>query len=161
MWSNATQWSNQTLPVANQNVTIPYQWNLVLDIDPPILKYVEINGILIFDKTRDNKFQAYYIWVKQGIIQIGNSTNPFTRKANIILHSAKDDNYLVIDPDASGNKMLAVTGGLEFYGIEPQTAWTKLTETASINSTQIKVILTAGWSVGDEIVIAPSYAGRK
>jgi hypothetical protein len=31
--------------------------------------------------------------------------------------------------------MLAVTGGLEFYGIEPQTAWTKLTQTASINST--------------------------
>jgi hypothetical protein len=57
--------------------------------------------------------------------------------------------------------MLAVTGGLEFYGIEPQTAWTKLTETAFINSTQIKVISAAGWSVGDEIVIAPSYAGRK
>ncbi len=126
MWSNATQWPNQTLPVANQNLTIPYQWNLILDIDPPILKNVLINGILIFDKNRDNIFQAYNIWVKQGIIQIGNLTNPFTKKANIILHGAKDDNYLVIDPDTSGNKMLAVTGGLEFYGREPQTAWTKL-----------------------------------
>jgi hypothetical protein len=57
--------------------------------------------------------------------------------------------------------MLAVTGGLEFYGIQPQTAWTKLTQTSSINSTQIKVISADGWSVGDEIVIAPSYAGRK
>ena len=64
MWSNATQWPNQTLPVANQNVTIPYEWNLVLDIDSPILNYVEINGILIFDRSRDNTFQARYIWVK-------------------------------------------------------------------------------------------------
>jgi hypothetical protein len=107
------------LPAANQNVTIPYEWNLVLDIDPPILNYVEINGILIFDRSRDNTFQAHYIWVKQGIIQIGSATSPFAKKANIILHGAKNDSYLVVDPDASGNKMLAVNGGLEFYGIEP------------------------------------------
>ena len=91
----------------------------MLDIDSPILNYVEINGILIFDRSRDNTFQARYIWVKQGIIQIGSATSPFTNKANIILHGAKNDSYLVVDPDASGNKMLVVTGGLEFYGIEP------------------------------------------
>jgi hypothetical protein len=76
------------------------------------LKYVEINGILIFDRTRDNKFEAHYIWVKQGIIRIGAADSPFTKNANIILHGGKNDSYLVIDPDASGNKMLAVTGGL-------------------------------------------------
>jgi hypothetical protein len=100
------------LPTANQNVTIPYEWNLVLDIDPPILYYVEVNGILIFDRSRDNIFQAHYIWVKQGIIQIGSNTSAFTKQANIILHGAKNDSYLVVDPDASGNKMLAVTGGI-------------------------------------------------
>lgn len=57
--------------------------------------------------------------------------------------------------------MLAVTGGLEFYGIQPQTAWTKLTQTALINATQINVISAAGWKVGDKIVIAPSYSGQK
>lgn len=36
-WSNATQWPNGALPSADQNVTIPYEWNLVLDVDPPRL----------------------------------------------------------------------------------------------------------------------------
>lgn len=57
--------------------------------------------------------------------------------------------------------MLAVTGGIEFYGIQPQTSWTKMTEIASVGATQIKVISTAGWKVDDKIIIAPSYAGRK
>lgn len=93
-------------------MTIPYEWNVVLDIDPPILNYVEINGILIFDKLRNNTFQANYIWVKQGIIRIGDESSPFPNLANIILHGGKNSSYLVVDPDASGNKMLAVTGGL-------------------------------------------------
>jgi hypothetical protein len=32
--------------------------------------------------------------------------------AEIVLHGKKEDSFLVIDPDASGNKLLAVTGGL-------------------------------------------------
>lgn len=130
-------------------------------MDPPIFKKVEINGVLIFDRTRDNTFQAYYIWVKQGIIRIGSEDSPFAKQATIILHGAKNDSYLVIDGDASGNKMLAVTGGLEFYGVQPQTAWTRLTATATIGATQISVASAAGWKVDDKIVIAPSYSGRK
>ena len=43
----------------------------------------------------------------------------------------------------------------------PQTVWTRLVETASVGATTIKVQSAAGWSVGNKIVIAPSYAGRK
>lgn len=71
LWSNVSQWPGQVLPGSGQNVTIPYEWNLVLDIDPPVFNYVKINGILIFDRSRDNKFEANYIWVNQGIIRIG------------------------------------------------------------------------------------------
>ena len=41
---------------------------------------------------------------------------PYNQYANIILHGEKDDFKMVIDKSASGNKMLAVTGGLELYG---------------------------------------------
>lgn len=57
--------------------------------------------------------------------------------------------------------MLAVTGGLEFYGKQPQTAWTKLIQTAQVGANQIKVISAGDWKVGDHLVIAPSYSGRK
>lgn len=45
-------------------------------------------------------------------MRIGDEDSPFTNNANIILHGTKNSTYLTIDPDASGNKMLAVTGGL-------------------------------------------------
>ena len=148
------------MPVAGQNVTIPYEWNLLLDVDPPILGTVKINGILKFDATRDNKFEAHYIWINQGSLEVGKSNLPFTKKANIILHGNKEDSYMVIDPDASGNKMLAVTGSLELYGKVPSTVWTRMTQTASAGQSVINVQSTSGWESGDWIVIAPSYAGR-
>lgn len=64
LWSNASQWPNQLLPQDGQDVMIPYEWNLILDIDPPILNFVEIYGVLNFDRGRDNLFRAHYIWVR-------------------------------------------------------------------------------------------------
>ena len=149
LWSNASQWPEERLPVEGENVTIPYEWNLVMDIDPPKIEYLKVNGILIFDRARDNKLEAHYIWVSQGIIRIGSADSPFMNQAEIVLHGEKDDKYLVIDPDASGNKMLAVTGGLEFYGVIPDTVWTRMVEIAVAGANQIKVSAASGWSVGD------------
>ena len=73
LWSNVTQWPNGVLPIAGNNVTIPYEWNLVLDVSPPALAYVTINGLLTFKKM-DLTFQAKTIWVNQGGIYIGKST---------------------------------------------------------------------------------------
>lgn len=47
------------------------------------------------------------------------------------------------------------------YGKVPESVWTRLTETATINSTTLKVVSASGWAIGDTILIAPSYAGRK
>ena len=82
---------------------------------------------MIFDVTKNHTFQAHYIWVKRGIMRIGTPQNPYTNKATIVLHGEKDARYLVLDPDASGNKMLAVTGELQFYGNATDNVWTKLT----------------------------------
>lgn len=111
-------WPGGVLPAEGENVTIPYEWRVKLDVEPPILNYLHINGILRFDPDRDDTvLQAHYIWVSQGILQAGTEDEPYTSNINIILHGEKDDNYLVLDPAASGNKMLAVTGGLELYGV--------------------------------------------
>ncbi len=52
-----------------------------MDQDPPLLNYLEVQGNLIFDKSRDNRLQAHYIWVSQGNITIGSAESPFTNKA--------------------------------------------------------------------------------
>ncbi len=116
VWSNATQWPNQVLPPSNSRVEVPYEWNLLLDMSTPVLNYLEINGNLIFDNSQNITLQGQYIWVKKGTIRIGSENAPYSQYANIILHGEKDDFQMVIDKSASGNKILAVTGGLELYG---------------------------------------------
>jgi hypothetical protein len=66
---------------------------------------------------------------------------------------------MVIDQDASGNKIMIVTGGLEFYGSATDNIWNRLTAIAPAGSTSITVEDASGWSVGDRLVIGASYAG--
>ena len=87
-----------------------------MDEDPPLLYYLKVEGILRFDPNRDNKLEAHFIWVTNGIIRIGEEDAPFTNNAEIILHGEKEDPYMAFTPSITGNKILAVTGGLEFYG---------------------------------------------
>jgi hypothetical protein len=57
---------------------------------------------------------------------------------------------LVIDANASGNKILVNTGGLKFFGNPPKNVWTRLTSTAIVGSTSINVLDDiTGWKVGD------------
>jgi hypothetical protein len=85
MWSNASQWPNGALPALGDSVVVPGPWNVVMDLDPPALKYLEVQGNLIFDANRDNLLQAYNIWVRGGVIQAGAKGSPFTKKAQIVL----------------------------------------------------------------------------
>ena len=85
-------------------------------MNTPVLNYLEVNGNLIFDNTQNITLESKYIWVKKGTIRVGSETLPYNKNANIILHGRRDDFQMVIDKSASGNKMLAVTGGLELYG---------------------------------------------
>ena len=70
-WSDASNWPDSLKPTEGTNVSIPYEWKLVLDEDPPVLNYLKVSGILVFDPHRDNKLEAHYIWVTDGIIKIG------------------------------------------------------------------------------------------
>ena len=66
----------------------------------------------------------------------GNSTNPFPGKINIVLNGEFADNPLVIDANIDvGNKVLAVTKGIELYSTPPGTVWTRLSVYADAGAT--------------------------
>ena len=48
-WSNASQWPNGTLPARGSAPTILSAWTMELDIDPPPLGQVRVDGELRFD----------------------------------------------------------------------------------------------------------------
>ena len=66
----------------------------------------------------------------------GNSTNPFPGKITITLHGEFGDSPLLIDANLDvGNKVLAVTRGLELYSTAPGTVWTRLAAYADAGAT--------------------------
>jgi len=158
LWSNVTQWPNGTLPKAGDNVTLNGNWTVVLDVDPAPLNYFVIDGTLIADDTRDVNITANSIHIRAGNITAGSLANPFFHNLVIQLNGAKTDNGFYIDPIIAGNKYMVVTGSLNLYGNAPSTVSTYLTKTAFKGDRAIYVSSSAGWALGDTLVISPSFS---
>jgi hypothetical protein len=156
LWSNATQWPNEVLPQEGDNVTVSGNWTLIMDVSPPRLNNLTINGD-VFVADKDTVIQANFIWIRAGSLHAGNSSVPFKYKLDIILYGEKSDRSFVVDPTVAGNKYLVVTGMLSLYGQAPGSIWTRLTGKAAAGATEITVASTSDWVVGDQLGIAPSF----
>jgi len=67
MWSNASSWPNDTLPLEGEDVHIESSWNMVMDLNPsPIFKLVRVNGNLTFNPNNDTELRAKHIYVRAG-----------------------------------------------------------------------------------------------
>lgn len=89
LWSNASQWPNQTVPKAMDNVTINGNWTVLLDVDPAPLNYLIIDGTLIADDTRDVNITARSIFIRAGNVTAGSPTSPFMHKFTIQISNTK------------------------------------------------------------------------
>jgi hypothetical protein len=58
---------------------------ILLDVSPPRLFLILIQGTLIFDR-KNLHLQAVYILVKGGTLQIGTEAEPFEQQATITLY---------------------------------------------------------------------------
>jgi hypothetical protein len=83
-WSNVTQWPGAVLPAAGDNVTVPAEWTILLDVDPPVLGSLILDGNL-FLMERDTKIQTDFFWIRLGTFHVGNSTRPWNYKLNITI----------------------------------------------------------------------------
>jgi len=126
----------------------------------PKLEFVLVYGSLIFEPNEndanDHKtFDAGYIMVNGGYLEIGTEDFPYTSKLTITMHGDKSDPYLPV----YGNKVIAVRyGQLEMHGQPRSHVWTDLHQTANIGDTSITLSDVGGieldWQPGDKIAIA-------
>lgn len=58
LWSENSSWPNGLLPEEGDDVTISPKWRMLVDISPPPLGKVFINGELEFQDERDYNFTA-------------------------------------------------------------------------------------------------------
>jgi hypothetical protein len=154
-WSDPATWPNRKVPVAGDAVTIETGKAVVLDVSPPALGSVTINGKLSFANNADVELTTEWVML-HGELEIGTEARPHTRKATITLtNNVKDEDIGGMGGanDRSDRGIMLMGGTLNLHGDRTNT-WTKLTSTANAGSTSIQVLNAAGWRVGDEIVLA-------
>jgi cell surface hyaluronidase len=148
-WSDAASWPNKQVPSAGQNLEIPKDTAILLDMSPPALGSVTINGTLVFGDTDINLSADWIMIHDKGRLEVGVPNKPYTHKAVITLTGSASDDIMKM-----GGRVLGVMGGtLSLIGQE-RTGWTKLNATANKGDTTITLAETVDWQVGDTIVIA-------
>jgi hypothetical protein len=149
-WSDPDTWANRKVPVEGDKVTIARGQDVVLDVSPPALAGVSIDGKLSFSNDVDLELITEWIMV-HGELEIGTEARPYTRNATITF----TDNVKGEDMMAGmGDRGIMISGGtLNLHGDRTHT-WTKLSSTAEAGSTSIEVLDASEWRAGDQIVLA-------
>jgi cell migration-inducing and hyaluronan-binding protein len=149
-WSDPNTWPNRKVPVAGDKVIIARDKDVVLDVSPPALGGLSIDGKLTFANNADLELTTEWIML-HGELAIGSEASPHTRNATITLtDTVKGEDVMA----GMGDRGIMLSGGtLHLHG-DRQHTWTKLGKTAEAGSNSIEVLDAAGWRVGDEIVLA-------
>jgi len=149
-WSDPKSWPGGKAPREGDAVTIGRDRDVVLDVNPPALRSLTIQGKLSFSNDIDIELKTEWIYLQGGELDIGSEARPHTRKATITL----TDNV----PDENINTMgdrgiLLMNGVLSLHG-DRKNAWSKLAATAKAGSDRIEVLDASGWRKGDVIALA-------
>jgi hypothetical protein len=153
-WSDAATWPDRRVPRAGDKVTIAAGKDVVLDVSPPALGGLTIDGKLSFANNRDLELTTEWIML-HGQLEIGSETSPHTRKATITFtNTVKDEDFGGLGGNDRTDRGIMIMGGtLSLHG-DRTNSWTKLSKTADAGSNSIDVLNATGWRVGDEIVLA-------
>jgi cell migration-inducing and hyaluronan-binding protein len=149
LWSDPATWPDRQVPRAGDKVAIESGKDVVLDVSPPPLGGLHIEGKLSFSDKADIALTTEWIMV-HGELEIGTEARPHTRKATITL----TDNVPGEELDGMGDRGIMIAGGtLNLHG-DRTNSWTKLAGTAEAGSARIKVLNARGWRQGDVIALA-------
>jgi hypothetical protein len=174
MWNNLTNWCRdaasgkatyglwdelspcehaQSFPQPGDDVTINPRLYVVLNVQPPRLRHLQIVGKLQFLDTADRLLEADTIAV-WGSLQIGSPAIPYTHEAVIRLHGERISPTLIVHNSRFlGNKVMAVLGEVALHGVTPEVSWTRLAMTAEAGATQLDLLEPVDWQVGDRVVL--------
>ena len=144
-WSDAATWGG-SIPQENESITIPAGKSVLLDVSPPSLKSLMIEGELYFADMDLNLTSGWII--VSGKLQAGTPADRYTNRAVITLTGTGEDVM------GMGDKVLGVMGGqLRLFG-EERTSWLHLDATANKGDTEIALDAAPDWRVNDQLVIA-------
>jgi len=147
-WSNPASWPDRVVPVAGAAVVIPSGRSVLLDVSPPPLASLTVDGILRFDE-RDLNLTTGWI-VVHGRFEIGSETHPYAHQAVVTLTGLAGEEVM-----GMGAKVFGAMGGgaIELHGLQ-RVGWTRLIASAVAGSNQLKLERTVDWQPGDHLAVA-------
>ena len=115
---------------------IPSGQTILLDVSPPYLKALVIEGALIFE-DKNLELHTEYIMIRNGRLQIGTWEKPIQSKITVTLYGSKMSRFL----PHYGNKVIALREGiLDIHGTPVSHTWSRLDSTANVGTTQITLL---------------------
>jgi hypothetical protein len=158
-FSSVAEWNRE-----GAAVTIPINANVLLDVSPPKLKSITVEGTLIFaDKNIELKVD--FIRVQAGKFIIGSETCPIKNKIIITFYGARTlESEIGTEPSDGGklgSKGLAATSGstIEVHGNVQGPVWTRLRLTANPGDRTIHLQEQVQWKKGDRIIVTSTDYG--
>ncbi len=153
-WSDPATWPDKKVPGKDALVTIGRDMDVVLDVTPPALHGLTINGKLSFADNKDLELTTEWIMV-HGELEIGTEAKPHTHQATITLtDNIKDEDFGGMGGNDRSDRGIMLMGGtLNLHGTE-KNSWTKLAQTAAAGSNTIQVLTPGDWKKGQTIVLA-------
>src|SRR6187431_2206023 len=125
-WSDPATWPDRRVPRAGDKVTIAAGKEVVLDVSPPALGGLSIDGKLSFANNRDLELTTEWIML-HGELQAGTEKSPHTRKATITFtNNVKDEDISGVGGanDRVDRGIMIMGGTLNLHGDRTNT-WTK------------------------------------
>src|SRR5215469_9444705 len=117
LWSDPATWPNHKVPVAGDKVTIGKDKDVILDVSPPALGGVSIDGKLSFADDADLELTTEWIMV-HGELAIGSEAKPHTHNATITLtDNVKDEDFGGMGGNDRSDRGIMLMGGtLNLHG---------------------------------------------
>ena len=171
-WSSTHTWGDGPLPVEGDTIVVPAGQVVLLDVSPPDLFMLILEGELWFDvdTAQDLELRTQYIVVRGGALRIGTEETPFPAefKATVTMLG---NPYNSPELPTYGAKGIAVRRGtVDMHGADRGCVWTRLSRPISIGDTDLYIDvsndhLSTGcvpgdqhnlWKVDGELVVASS-----
>ena len=152
----AQAWAN-AVPSAWDSVWIPSWRSIILDVSPPPLTRLVVEGRLIFgENVGDLELRAMNIEIRGGSVEVGSAARPFRNRAVITLEGDKAVPPVSLGSWKVGARSLIVGGKLSLWGLPRRLGWTTLNTTALANTSLLVVDGAVDWVAGDELALAPT-----
>ena len=173
LWSDVGTWLHREPPVAGDSVVIPEGQTVLMDVSPPQLYLLLVQGTLIWDR-KDLSMDASYVMIQGGTMEVGTEDDPFTHRATITLHG---DRFKNVEIPHVGAKVLAVMdrtlshdhggggtgpgtqapwnvrGTLDIHGIVRKRTWTFLAKSSLAGSNVLHTTEDVDFAAGERLIV--------